>query len=186
MNILNIEHVSKIFGEKRIFDDVSYGIHEGDKIGIIGINGTGKTTLLRLIAGLEKADSGKVLVNGRVSVVFQEDRLLEWYTVRQNLELVEKDNKKVDEILKKLDILDVADSMPSTLSGGMKRRVAIARAVAFGGDILLLDEVFNGIDKQRKLKIADYLLEIYKDKTIIAVSHIKEDANMLGAKIFDM
>ena len=61
MNILNIEHVSKIFGEKKIFDDVSYGIHEGDKIGIIGINGTGKTTLLKMIAGLEETDEGQVI-----------------------------------------------------------------------------------------------------------------------------
>lgn len=184
--MVEFDKVSFSYGDKQILKDVSLKIKTGERICLFGPSGCGKTTLLRLIAGLEKADSGKVLVNGRVSVVFQEDRLLEWYTVRQNLELVEKDNKKVDEILKRLDILDVADSMPSTLSGGMKRRVAIARAVAFGGDILLLDEVFNGIDKQRKLKIADYLLEIYKDKTIIAVSHIKEDANMLGAKIFDM
>ena len=61
MNLLNIEHVTKIFGEKRIFDDVSYGIHAGDKIGIIGINGTGKTTLLKIIAGLEEPDEGQVI-----------------------------------------------------------------------------------------------------------------------------
>ena len=68
MNILNIEHVSKIFGEKKIFDDVSYGIHEGDKIGIIGINGTGKTTLLKIIAGIESPDGGSVIMdtNGKL------------------------------------------------------------------------------------------------------------------------
>ena len=67
MNILNIEHVSKVFGEKTIFDDVSFGIQEGDKIGIIGINGTGKTTLLRMIAGVEEPDSGQIIKqNGRI------------------------------------------------------------------------------------------------------------------------
>ena len=70
MNILNIEHVSKIFGEKRIFDDVSYGIHEGDKIGIIGINGTGKTTLLKIIAGIEEPDEGQVIRQNGLRVTY--------------------------------------------------------------------------------------------------------------------
>ena len=70
MNILNIEHVSKIFGEKKIFDDVSYGIHEGDKIGIIGINGTGKTTLLKMIAGLEETDEGNIIKQNGLRITY--------------------------------------------------------------------------------------------------------------------
>ena len=70
MNVLNIEHVSKIFGEKKIFDDVSYGINEGDKIGIIGINGTGKTTLLKMIAGLEETDEGQVIRQNGLRVTY--------------------------------------------------------------------------------------------------------------------
>lgn len=80
MNVLNIEHVSKLYGEKKIFDDVSYGIHEGDKIGIIGINGTGKTTLLKIIAGLEEPDEGQVIrQNGlRVTYLPQKPGISRW------------------------------------------------------------------------------------------------------------
>ena len=79
MNVLNIEHVSKLYGEKKIFDDVSYGIHEGDKIGIIGINGTGKTTLLKIIAGLEEPDEGQVIrQNGLRNISSAEPGISRW------------------------------------------------------------------------------------------------------------
>lgn len=186
--MVKLEKVNFSYGEKKVLENFSLEIRKGDRICLSGASGCGKTTVLKLIAGLVKPKSGSVSVLAPVSVVFQEDRLLPWYTVRQNVELVmqNKDTKKVEEILDALSILSVADEFPSSLSGGMKRRVAIARALAFGGEILLLDEVFNGIDKETKEKIANYILDLYADKTVIAVSHIKEDAVLLNAKIFEM
>ena len=127
MNILNIEHVSKVFGEKIIFDDISYGIHEGEKIGIIGINGTGKTTILKIIAGLEEPDEGNVIMqnNLRVSYLPQNPVFPEKATV---LDYVadgkwQKDwaaQSEAKTVLNRLGQTDF-DACIDTLSGGQKK-----------------------------------------------------------------
>ena len=145
MNILNIEHVSKIFGEKKIFDDVSYGIHEGDKIGIIGINGTGKTTLLKMIAGLEETDEGHIIKqNGlRITYLPQNPEFPEGATI---LNYVTQDKEyEARNILNKLGITD-HDATISYLSGGQKKRVALAKALLIPCDLLILDEPTNHLD----------------------------------------
>lgn len=126
MNILNIEHVSKIFGEKKIFDDVSYGIHEGDKIGIIGINGTGKTTLLKMIAGLEETDEGQVICqNGlRITYLPQNPEFQPNATVLNYV--TQEKEYEARNILNKLGITD-HDATITYLSGGQKKRVALDR-----------------------------------------------------------
>ena len=138
MNILNIEHVSKIFGEKKIFDDVSYGIHEGDKIGIIGINGTGKTTLLKMIAGLEETDEGNIIKqNGlRITYLPQNPEFPEGATI---LNYVTQDKEyEARNILNKLGITE-HEALIEFLSGGQKKRVALAKALVNPADVLILD-----------------------------------------------
>ena len=126
MNILNIEHVSKIFGEKKIFDDVSYGIHEGDKIGIIGINGTGKTTLLKIIAGLEETDEGEVIKQNGLRITylpqnpdFPEGATVLDYVVDGKLQMDWNTESEAKTVLNKLGIVD-HEAKIETLSGGQK------------------------------------------------------------------
>lgn len=190
MNILNIEHVSKIFGEKRIFDDVSYGIHEGDKIGIIGINGTGKTTLLKIIAGLEEPDEGQVIrQNGlRITFLSQNPEFPEGATV---LDYVTQGKQELDwnteseakSILNKLDIKDHHAKI-DTLSGGQKKRVALARTLINPTDVLILDEPTNHIDNEMALWLEDYLNKF--KGVIIMVTHDRYFLDRVTNKILEI
>ena len=183
MNILNIEHVSKIFGEKRIFDDVSYGIHEGDKIGIIGINGTGKTTLLKIIAGIEESDEGQVIKqNGlRITYLPQNPDFPADSTVLSYV----SDGKdyEAQNILNKLDIKDHHAKI-ETLSGGQKKRVALAKALVNPTDVLILDEPTNHIDNQMALWLEDYLNRF--KGAIIMVTHDRYFLDRVTNKILEI
>ena len=190
MNILNIEHVSKIFGEKRIFDDVSYGIHEGDKIGIIGINGTGKTTLLKIIAGLEEPDEGHVIrQNGlRITYLSQNPEFPEGATVldyvtegKQSQEWNTESEAK--SILNKLDIKD-HEAKINTLSGGQKKRVALARTLMNQSDVLILDEPTNHIDNEMALWLEEYLNKF--KGVIIMVTHDRYFLDRVTNKILEI
>lgn len=163
MNILNIEHISKIYGEKKIFDDVSYGIHEGDKIGIIGINGTGKTTLLKMIAGLEEPDDGQVIMqNGlRMTYLPQNPEFPDKATVlsyvadgKQHQDWMTESEAKT--VLNHLGIRE-HDALIAQLSGGQKKRVALARTLVNPADVLILDEPTNHIDNEMAMWLEDYL-----------------------------
>ena len=190
MNILNIEHVSKIFGEKRIFDDVSYGIHEGDKIGIIGINGTGKTTFLKIIAGLEEPDEGQVIKqNGlRITYLSQNPEFPEGATV---LDYVTQGKQELDwnteseakSILNKLDIKDHQAKI-DTLSGGQKKRVALAKTLINPADVLVLDEPTNHIDNEMALWLEDYLNKF--KGVIIMVTHDRYFLDRVTNKILEI
>lgn len=175
MNILNIEHVSKIFGEKTIFDDVSFGIQEGDKIGIIGINGTGKTTLLRMIAGVEELDSGQIIKqNGiRLAYLSQHPSFPEGATVLSYAfdGIAENDwalKSEVKSALNKLGITD-HDMKMEHLSGGQKKKVALAKTLTSSFEILLLDEPTNHLDGEMISWLEDYLKR-YKG-VVIMVTH---------------
>lgn len=190
MNLLNIEHVSKIFGEKHIFDDVSYGIHEGDKIGIIGINGTGKTTLLKIIAGLEEPDEGQVVKqNGlRITYLPQNPEFPEGATVLSHVtqgkhELDWNTESEAKTILNKLDILDY-DAKIDTLSGGQKKRVALARTLINPADVLILDEPTNHIDNEMALWLEDYLNKF--KGVIIMVTHDRYFLDRVTNKILEI
>lgn len=175
MNILNIEHVSKVFGEKTIFDDVSFGIQEGDKIGIIGINGTGKTTLLRMIAGVEELDSGQIIKqNGiRLAYLSQHPSFPEGATVLSYAfdGIAENDwalKSEVKSALNKLGITD-HDMKMEHLSGGQKKKVALAKTLTSSFEILLLDEPTNHLDGEMISWLEDYLKR-YKG-VVIMVTH---------------
>lgn len=183
MNILNIEHVSKIFGEKKIFDDISYGIHEGDKIGIIGINGTGKTTLLKIIAGLEETDEGQVIrQNGlRVTYLPQNPEFPVGATV---LSYVTQDKEyEARNILNKLGITD-HDATINTLSGGQKKRVALAKAILNPTDVLILDEPTNHLDNEMVTWLEEYLSKF--KGVIIMVTHDRYFLDRVTNKILEI
>lgn len=175
MNILNIEHVSKIFGEKTIFDDVSFGIQEGDKIGIIGINGTGKTTLLRMIADVEEPDEGQIVKQNGIRLaylpqhpVFPKDATVLSYAFDGIAENDWTLKSEVKSALNKLGITN-HEMKIEHLSGGQKKKVALAKTLTFSFEILLLDEPTNHLDSEMISWLEDYLKR-YKG-VVIMVTH---------------
>ena len=184
MNIINIEHISKIFGEKKIFDDVSYGIHEGDKIGIIGINGTGKTTLLKSIAGIDEADEGNVINQNGLRITylpqnpeFPKDATVLSYVAEGNHEY------EAESVLNRLGIFD-HEAKIETLSGGQKKRVALARTLVKPADVLILDEPTNHIDNEMAMWLEDYLNKF--KGAIIMVTHDRYFLDRVTNKILEI
>lgn len=184
--MIKISNLSFSFGEHKIFENLNLTIRDGERIVLSGPSGVGKTTLLRLIMGLEKADSGIIdTENAKISTVFQEDRLLPFKTVMENLTLF-TDEKTARECLDSLGLAEAAGLYPSELSGGMARRVAIARALSVDADIYILDEAFSGLDSENIKKTAEFINKKTKDKILIAVSHDIEDAERLMAGTVDI
>lgn len=159
MNILNIEHISKIYGEKTIFDDASFGVHEGEKIGVIGVNGTGKTTLLRMAAGLEEPDQGQVIrQNGlRIAYLPQDPKFPAGATIQSYIEDGAAENSwMVQSNLTRLGIMEY-DTPIDHLSGGQKKKVALAKILETPADLLLLDEPTNHLDNEMVTWLEEYL-----------------------------
>lgn len=187
MNI-ELQHLSKAFGTKQIFQDISAVFPSGQVSCIMAPSGVGKTTLLRILMGLETADSGEILglSQKKISVVFQEDRLLEHMTPVENIRLLAPHMKEEDVLLEleEVGLLDCAAQPIKELSGGMKRRVALLRGILAKHDVLLLDEPFRGLDPERKEEVMLYLKKKTKDKTVLLVTHDKIEAEVLGAEVY--
>ena len=190
MNILNIEHVSKTFGEKRILDDVSYGIHEGDKIGVIGINGTGKTTLLKIIAGIEEPDEGQVITQNGLRITylpqnpeFPKDATVLSYVMDGTKEHEWDSESDAKTVLNKLDITDHHAAI-DILSGGQKKRVALAKALMMEADVLILDEPTNHIDNEMARWLESYLIKF--KGVIIMVTHDRYFLDRVTNKILEI
>ena len=169
MNLVTIEHLTKSYTERLLFDDTSFSINEGEKIGLIGVNGTGKSTLLKIVAGLEDADSGSV-VRGRSLYIRYLSQIPEFAEGDTVLESVMRENagethySSADEMqataksmLNKLGIIE-HDALTSTLSGGQRKRVALASVLMSTADLLILDEPTNHLDSG----MADWLEEYLK------------------------
>lgn len=186
---MKITDLSKKFGRKVIFDCLNLEIPEKGITALWGESGCGKTTLLRIIAGLDKKYSGKIEYGNikKISYVFQEPRLLPACTVLENVTLPlgnsPEATEKAKNILKKVGLENDMDSYPDSLSGGMKTRVSIARALAYDGDILLLDEAFNGLDEKNAETVMDIVAEYAKNKPCIAVSHNRSHLDYLKANV---
>ena len=187
--MLKLKNVSFSYQDKSILNDFSLEVKDGECICLKGDSGCGKTTVARLLLGLEKADSGTVTAPKKISCVFQEDRLLDHLTLQKNIFLVTpKENQELAlSLAKEFGLKQSLKLKPTELSGGMKRRVAIIRAIAFGGDALILDEAFNGLDLENKIKIAEIIKRefILKSKPVLMITHIEEDAALLDAKIIN-
>ena len=189
-NILNMEHISKIYGDKVIFDDITCGIHQGDKIGIIGINGTGKTTFLRILAGLEEPDGGQVILqNGlRLSFLPQHPEFPEGETVLSYVAGQKREEDWTPQtdarmVLNRLGIVDHEEKIDH-LSGGQKKRVALAAVLVNPADVLILDEPTNHLDNEMAAWLEEYL-NAYKG-AVIMVTHDRYFLDRVTNKILEI
>ncbi|WP_195701679.1 ABC transporter ATP-binding protein [Companilactobacillus futsaii] len=195
-SMITIKNVNKTYENLTALHDVSLDIKQGEFIALVGMSGGGKSTLLRLIAGLEKPTSGSVQINSTdtkslIRVMFQEDRLLPWMSVLDNLSFGSKDkNTKAHakELLDLVELGDYADHFPNQLSGGQKQRVALARALMSHPKILLLDEPLGALDALTRRKMQDLILDICQKQnlTTILVTHDVEEAARMADRIVVM
>lgn len=185
---IQLEHVSKRFGEKQALRDVTLRIPEGKVTCLMGPSGGGKTTLLRLLAGLIAPDSGRVTgVPERVAMVFQEDRLCEDFSALANVVLVSPERaEQAKALLERLGLGNELNAPVRTLSGGMKRRVAIARALLFDADLILLDEAFKGLDAEARRTAMNVVRQETKGRTVLSVTHDREEAAAFGDLICNL
>lgn len=176
--MIELFDVSLSYGEKRVLDRFSLSLPDSGTVCFFGPSGCGKTSLLRVLAGLTEPDSGTVSgTHGRtLSMVFQENRLLPWLTALENISLVLPENNlaRARHWLEQVELGADADKLPRQLSGGMQRRVALARALAYGGDFLLLDEPFAGLDNALAERLWHLSAGLYKDKPVVLITHDKE------------
>ena len=181
---MKIQHLCKSFDGRVVLDHVSLTLESGGTACLMAPSGRGKTTLLRCIAGLETPDSGQITdLPERIAYVFQEDRLCDGFSAVDNIRLVTGKALGEGEIRRHLEELGLAGSLDQPvreLSGGMRRRVVISRAVCFGAGLLLLDEPFKGLDDEARQQTADYILRHRGAAAILCVTHDREDAVALG------
>lgn len=190
MPIIEFKNVSFEYEPKKlVLDRLSFVLNTGDKLALTGDSGSGKTTVLRLLLGLERPTDGKITGLGecRFSTVFQEDRLIPSLTAEQNVMVVKRSERRsseetdfrdfVNHLFQAAGLSAFLKKYPSELSGGQRRRIAILRAVAYGGDILLLDEPLKGLDSAMKCCMANLIEDNFN--TIFLVSHEKEEIELL-------
>lgn len=193
MKVINIK---KNYGERKILAGVSFEGEEGKVTVILGESGCGKSTLLGILSNNIKDFSGEIVfdrdISSDISYIFQEDTLIPWKTVYENIEYVLKDKISASEMrayiekyLKMVNLLEYKDEYPEHLSGGMKRRVGIARAFAYPSDYLFMDEPFEFLDIKTKGEIIEYfkLLQEENKKTVLFITHDIESALKIGDKI---
>ena len=190
MNI-NIRNLTKKYGKKEIFKNFSLEIETGKVTALMGKSGFGKTTLIRILMELEKYDEGKItgLENQKISTVFQEDRLCENLSAITNISIVCEKETSIREIsaeLEKIGLKESQNKPVKTLSGGMKRRVAIIRCIMAKSDIIIFDEPLKGLDEITKKNVIRYLKEKIRGKTVIIVTHDIEEARQLDGTIVNL
>ena len=193
-------------GEMKVVDDVSYRIHDREFVSVIGPSGCGKTTMMNIVAGFMRPSAGAVMLDGRPidgpgperGVIFQEYGVFPWLTVRQNIEFGLKlganrtGAAERDEICRRymglMGLADFADAWPRMLSGGMRQRLALARAYAVKPEFLLMDEPFGALDAQTRSAMQDLLLEVLaaEGKTVMLITHSVEEAIYLSNRIVVM
>lgn len=177
-----ISGLSKAFGEKHVLENFSCTLPAPGLTALMGPSGVGKTTLFRILLGLEKPDSGVIFgMEGKtLSVVFQEDRLFPDLTVLQNAEVAGTNGEAW---LARLGLQSELSAYPQSLSGGMRRRVSIARAICRNGDVFLLDEPFQGLDKERKRDTMEIFRQLKKEKPVLLITHDPEEADFLADQV---
>lgn len=206
MPFLELSHVSKGFGGPPILHDVNLAIERGEFVAIVGYSGSGKTTLISLIAGLQKPDAGTVKLNDLEittpgpdrGVVFQNYSLLPWLTVFENILLAveqvfpnytaEKKRQHVDTFIAMVNLTPARDKLPRQLSGGMRQRVSVARALAMDPQILLLDEPLSALDALTRATLQDEIERIWEaqKKTVVLITNDVDEALLLADRIIPL
>jgi len=206
---IEVRHVTKEYadtrGKSKTVDDISFSVNEHEFVCVLGPSGCGKSTLLRIIAGLDTPSSGTALFRGREitrpnpktsAMIFQTFALLPWRTVYENIELglqstgVPKEKRKpvVMKYIKLMDLDEYSDAYPYELSGGMKQRVGIARALAVEPTVLLMDEPFSALDAMTADQLRRDVLEIWNDSktitnTFLMITHLIEEAVLMADRV---
>lgn len=192
--MLQLEQVDKTFSGRQplhVLQQISFAVQHGEFVAILGPSGCGKTTLLRMITGLEQPSSGRILHSGQEvrspdltrGYVFQEPRLYPWLTVAQNIAFAQGDGE-VERLVDNLELTGFLHAYPRQLSGGMAKRVALARALYSNPDLILLDEPLANLDVPTKKRMEEYLLRIWnKSLTCIMVTHDIEEVLSLATRL---
>ena len=204
---VQFDHVSLTFGTPKgplnVVEDVTYDINDGDFVAVIGPSGCGKTTMMSMLAGFQKPTTGRVLFDGTAvkgpsperGVIFQEYGVFPWLTVKQNItfglqlkanHVAAAEREQICEhYLDLMDLSDFANSYPKHLSGGMRQRLAIARAYAVKSQFLLMDEPFGALDAQTRANMQNLLLRVLasEGKTVMLITHSVEEAIYLASRI---
>ena len=180
--MIEVRKVSKSFDGKEVLRGVSLVIEKGKCTALTGVSGKGKTTLMRIIAGLEKADSGEVIYREKpvCTFVFQENRLLEHKSVIDNILSVAPDRKRAEYFLQRTGLLGDKDKKAADLSGGMKRRLAIARALSYGGELYFLDEPLRELDGETLRAVAQVIKGEITGKTAVLITHDEFSSEFLS------
>ena len=186
--MIEIRNLTKSYGEKRVLEQVSFSIPVGQTTCVMGPSGCGKTTLLRILMGLEIPDGGTVtgLLGMRFSAVFQEDRLAENFSALKNVRMAQPKGSSPQDALAALAALGLKDAAfqpVNEMSGGMRRRTAILRALAAPWDVLFLDEPFKGLDANTKDMAIEYVRNQVRGQTVVMVSHDEGEAAAMGALV---
>ncbi|HEX7294633.1 MAG TPA: ABC transporter ATP-binding protein [Pyrinomonadaceae bacterium] len=189
---LATESVSVVFDSIHVFRDLTLEISRGEFVAVVGPSGCGKTTLLNLLSGFLRPTAGQVISSGRVRMVYQSDSLFPWQTVAQNIALglrnVDNDEERRKQLAKMLRLIkldEFASHYPHQLSGGMRQRVELARALAGDSDVLLLDEPFSSLDYLARLRMRRELARMLEElpRTVVLVTHDIEEAAQLADRI---
>ncbi len=190
---VTLKSITKTYGEKVVYKNFSLCLQNNTITTILGGSGVGKSTLLRMIAGLESCTSGTIeVLSGRRGMLFQEPTLLPWFTVEKNIRIpLERSMTKleidshVSRIITAVELEDAQELYPHELSGGMKQRVSMARAFAYPSELLLLDEPFQALDLRLRATLGELFLRLWKDapRTTLMVTHDIQEALLLSHRI---
>ncbi len=182
--MISLKNISLSFGEKKVLDNFSIEIPSEGVTCLSGPSGCGKTTLFRIIAGLNHIQNGEVVHNfKKPAFMFQEDRLLPWLTALQNVAAVmpQQNFEKAADFLRDVGLGNEINTLPSELSGGMRRRVAFARVLAYDGDLLLLDEPFKGLDEELTAQLASMVAG--SPIPALVITHSEDELSLLRGRV---
>ena len=203
---IRFDRVSVLFGNLKVVDDVSYAIRDREFVSVIGPSGCGKTTMMNMVAGFMQPSAGQVLLDGAPvagpgpdrGVIFQEYGVFPWLTVKQNIAFgltlganrtgAAERESVCARYMELMGLAEFADAWPKTLSGGMRQRLALARAYAVKPEFLLMDEPFGALDAQTRSAMQDLLLDVLEaeGKTVMLITHSVEEAVYLSSRIIVM
>ena len=184
--MIHLDNITLAYGEQTVLRNCALHMAPGQRVALMGPSGCGKTSLLHTVAGLTDG-VGSAAVNGRVSYVFQDSALFPWLTAEENINVVLSDGPatmpRALAWLEAVELADCAGKYPHQLSGGQKQRIAIARALAYGGEILLLDEPFRGLDEATRARIAGLIGREWNGRTLLLATHDPREAELLECTV---